>query len=474
MRSADLPLRPQASLSRPVFREDVASPSLDRGRTDGLDALALAGRDGPRSGSNSLALDGARLSVTTSMRVACEVQIEAVRSRPFVRLRKTPSWLAPPARPTPKRSMTRLVPLTADDGAVTAEGKGPFEAEAFVRGLRMAGYLQPIDTSRKTIKGRFSHGLQKEEFKDNLDVFLEMQELKARGEYMVRFKGTAADAHSPYVHLFVTSLPASTSTVKAFPDSTTNADASLTTWTHIPTTAPAVSEWAAKARKFWPVRVQLEGPTAVDVVPVEADAAVADPRSRRRVRRDTFQREVDLDAEVKQREEAQAIELRDNTERNALRASEAAALTLDTSGRSSSRRKKAAASDDAPAQDSEPGPATPTSPSVLDAVKLLGESIAHDPRVQSLTETVTRSASGLREWFASRSLPAPFEAEVGDAEEERERRKKEKRRRKREEQRRAEEMLALEEEEMLREKEARRQRREERRRRRAAEEAEGM
>ncbi|GAA6052733.1 hypothetical protein JCM3770_003526 [Rhodotorula araucariae] len=462
------------SLSRPMSREDAPSPSLDR-RTDALDALALAGRDQPSARSDSLVV----VNTTVSIRTACEVQVEVVRSRPPVRVRKpiASRLNALPLRQTPKRSMTRLIPLMADEGTAGQAGS-PFAAEGFMEGLRLAGYLQPIDTSRKTIKGRFNHGLQKEEFKNNLDVFLDTQQLKARGEYMIRFKGTSADAHSPYVHLFVTSLPSSTSTFKGCPDSSSGADASLTTWTNIPTTTPAVSEWAAKARKFWPVRVQLEGPTKVDVVPTDTEATTGS-RLRRRVRRDTFQREVDLDAVIRLREEAQAIELRDNTERNALRASvgDAAALTVDTSGRSSGRRKSAGDSSNgggAAPKDDEPGPAptTPTSPSVLDAVKILGESIAHDPRVQSLAETVSRSATGLREWFAARALPAPFEAEVEVAEEERERRKKEKREKKKREeddQRRAEELLKLEEQELLCEREGRQKRREERRKRRAAE-----
>lgn len=216
---------------------------------------------------------------------------------------------------------------------------------------------------------------------------------------------------------------------------------------------------------------------------VDGDPA-ADPRLRRRVRRDTFQCDADLDAELKQREEKQAIELRDNTERNALRLAESPALALDTS--SLARRAKGSAAGDADAatptkqqRDAQPSPSTPTGPSVLAAVKLLGESIVQDPRVQSLTETVSRGATGLREWFAARSLPAPFEAEIEDEEADRERRKrdKERRRRKREKRRRVEEGAQRggvdEEGELLREKEERRKRREERHRRRAAADEEG-
>lgn len=62
--------------------------------------------------------------------------------------------------------MTRMVPLSLD-GADEGE-KNPFEEEAYVEGLRKAGYLEPLDVSRKAIKARFTHGLQKEEVRSEL------------------------------------------------------------------------------------------------------------------------------------------------------------------------------------------------------------------------------------------------------------------------------------------------------------------
>lgn len=108
------------------------------------------------------AIDDAR-SPSVDLSVGCQVEILEVRTR--VRVRKATSSnccrLAPPARRAPKRSMTRMVPLGVD-GTVEEE-KNPFDDGVYLEGLRMAGYLEPLDVSRKTIKSRFTHGLQKEE-----------------------------------------------------------------------------------------------------------------------------------------------------------------------------------------------------------------------------------------------------------------------------------------------------------------------
>ncbi|TNY17573.1 hypothetical protein DMC30DRAFT_103797 [Rhodotorula diobovata] len=152
--------RRSASLSRPYFE-----PPVDFERANPLEALALAGRDGPHSLSNSLALDDVRCEAETSIRVACEVQVQAVRTRPAVRIprRGGRPALHSSGRPVPRRSTTRMVPLTAErDDDDDVKERNPLDDDAFKEGLRVAGYLQDIDKSRKTIKGRFSHALQKD------------------------------------------------------------------------------------------------------------------------------------------------------------------------------------------------------------------------------------------------------------------------------------------------------------------------
>ena len=131
------------------------------------------------------------------------VEVPAPQRRP-----QTP--LPPSARTNSKRSETRLVPLNTDLQINT----NPLEHPFFLRGLQSAGYLQPLDISRKTIQRRFMHALKKEEasrhidslscttekltsnlqFQANLEAFLEQHELKARGQFMVRFRGPATGA----------------------------------------------------------------------------------------------------------------------------------------------------------------------------------------------------------------------------------------------------------------------------------------
>ncbi|GAA5996369.1 uncharacterized protein JCM10292_007563 [Rhodotorula paludigena] len=467
--------RRSASLTRSVFRTDAASPTLDpTSSTTDLDALAFAGFEG--SGRSRAQPCDENSPPSADFQQACEVQVVAKRDVVLVRKAKPSSHLNAPRRPVPKRSMTRLVPLAGENGA-SAGLDNPFEDAMFRKTLQLAGFLQPMDTSRKTIKGRFSHSLQKEHFKEGLNAFLEEQGLKPRGEYMIRFKGTPAEPHSPFVHLFTTSLPASTATCKVYPEDVEGPEAATVTWTFL-SAEQNTSEWAAKARKFWPVRVQLEGPTSVDFIP---DTEQPDPStydgfsgaSRRRKRRDSFHREIDLDEEIRAREQAEALELRDNTQANSLRLSETASLKITTKGGGSSSlaetERSAAATAGPPAEEQL---ASPKSPTILASVRQLGESIAHDPRVQSVTQTVTSGVQGLREWFSQRQLPSPFSDEVEQHEEEEERRKREKRRRRREreEMRKRRELEdGAAEDDLEREREERRARREERRRRREME-----
>ncbi|ORY55346.1 hypothetical protein BCR35DRAFT_335641, partial [Leucosporidium creatinivorum] len=162
-----------------------------------------------------------------------------------------------------------LSPLSISGGGGKAEPEArgaqhPFDEPRFAGGLMAAGYLEMFDISRKKIKTRFSHGLGKENFKDHLTTFLDTKDLKSRGEYMIRFVGQQ-DVHSPFVHIYTTTLLLDTSTVKTIPP-TLGASDTLTTWTHLRTINNA-SHWSAKKPKFWPLRVVLEGPSSTDIVP---------------------------------------------------------------------------------------------------------------------------------------------------------------------------------------------------------------
>jgi hypothetical protein len=54
--------------------------------------------------------------------------------------------------------MTRMIP----DEALPLD-VNPLELPGFRKGLMAAGYSAPLDTSRKTIRGRFVHALGKQE-----------------------------------------------------------------------------------------------------------------------------------------------------------------------------------------------------------------------------------------------------------------------------------------------------------------------
>ncbi|GAA5833335.1 hypothetical protein JCM11251_005208 [Rhodosporidiobolus azoricus] len=427
--------RRSASLSRPAFVDPALAFSPDAA----LDALALAGRDGPipsRSRSNSLAADEASRSVATaqlhvelSLTEACEVQV--VPSRPFVKVRNStrPSSSKasrlPAGRPVPKRAMTRMVPEELTDGSVN-----PLESEGFREGLRKAGYLAPIDTSRKAIKGRFVHGLDKEEFKAHLDSFLDDKSLRSRGEYMVRFRGPTTDVHSPFVHLFLTALPSDTTTVKLFADApTVKKPGTSTTWTYLPQDNPDESHWACKAKSFWPVRVCFEGPKATDIVPGTVLDKKEDPRSRRRKRRDTFQREVDLDEVAKKQEAEEEQALKDNTHLNSLRLGEAPSLKLDTSERQSSSSRKSRA----PVEEEEQV-GSPSTPTILASAKQLGQSI-----VATVQPAVQHGLEDFKKWWTQQQTVRAEEPEFFDDEDEDEERQRRRERRRRRRERRARE-----------------------------------
>ncbi|KAI5479636.1 hypothetical protein MNV49_003146 [Pseudohyphozyma bogoriensis] len=122
----------------------------------------------------------------------------------------------------------------------------PFDAPGFARGLQAAGYCEMLETSRKKIKTRFVHALNKENFKSHLHQFLKAKMLKARGEYMVRFVGQT-DVHSPYVHLYTTSIPEDNLPIRIHPVESPDHVDHFSLWTHLHTIKGA-SHWSCKAK----------------------------------------------------------------------------------------------------------------------------------------------------------------------------------------------------------------------------------
>ncbi|BGP53902.1 hypothetical protein JCM8202v2_001474 [Rhodotorula sphaerocarpa] len=273
----------------------------------------------------------------------------------------------------------------------------------------MAGYLEPIDTSRKAIRARFAHGLEKFGFQGHLNAFLAEQGLTARGGYMIRFGGTPTEVHSPFVHDFVSGSPAHKHKCQVADPSSES-----TTWTALSFRGNDGGSWSCKARRFWPVRVVLEGPTPTGVSGPWPGQEQPDARPKMRKRRDTFQREIDLEAETRRREQVEALELLSNTDRNAA-SGNAPALKVKIPAEEQSEQVEAS---------------SPSSPSIYASVKQLGASVAANfgPAVQQFPTAMQKSIGELREWFAQRQLPSPFE---DDVEEEEERRRREARRRRR-------------------------------------------
>lgn len=90
---------------------------------------------------------------------AFQVQTLQARHRLSWCRRSRDATAASSRRTDSKRSETRLVPLNTDFDINT----NPLEDPVFLQGLRSAGFLQPLDVSRKTIQRRFMHALKKEE-----------------------------------------------------------------------------------------------------------------------------------------------------------------------------------------------------------------------------------------------------------------------------------------------------------------------
>ncbi|GAA5882588.1 hypothetical protein JCM16303_002059 [Sporobolomyces ruberrimus] len=358
---------------------------------------------------------------------------------------------------------TPLVQFDAEsNGGPREVNQHPLAKPAFLSGLKYAGYLEPLDTSRNKIKQRFNHFLEKQNFKSNLAAFLENAGREKLGESMVRFVGTE-EPHSPFVSLFVTKAIETTEAVKIYaidPSSTSSVGRSSTQWTFLIAGTDASSEWTCKAKRFWPVKVRFEGPNNVQPAAMIPSAPPTRPRGKRR---DTFQREIDLDAELKKKdneeqEEKERVKL--NTTKNSARPSDSPAISIDT---------KNTAPVEPPLEEKKQR--TPITPTVLEAARHLGTSIVASlpPSMQQLPTVMQHR---LKQWFdgpePGRGRDYEEDGEEYDSEEDRRRRE---RRRQRRERRRWEEegILRDSDRETRHEAPERRARKEERRRRRAGE-----
>ncbi|GAA5964129.1 hypothetical protein JCM21900_003637, partial [Sporobolomyces salmonicolor] len=299
------------------------------------------------------------LSLAVSIQETCVVQVLSTRPSVHVRKSARASTFAvpPPARrPTRKRAMTRLIPTVSSN----KDEDKPFEKRNCQRGLRWAGYLEPLHTSRKKIKQRF--------FTAHLDAFLEQKGIKKRGEWVVRFVG-ATDPHSPFVHLFTTSRLTNPAPVKVYPGDlgTTSSQGpdAFTQGTNLPSSAPGESEWTLQSQALLapsgassrahprrtPSRRALLPPSSPRRTSTAPGAAAA-------TRHDPVQDEIALDVELERRAtleaHAQTHGLRPSESARA-RARERASVKVspeETLSSGSSRRRGAEQEDD--------GPATPT------------------------------------------------------------------------------------------------------------------
>ncbi|GAA6011545.1 hypothetical protein JCM11491_004683 [Sporobolomyces phaffii] len=422
---------------------------------------------------------------SSSSRSPFVVQSSATRPRPAV---GTSSSLSMTGADFSSGSVTRHTSAGNHPGPTSSASDGhPLANSAFLLGLKSAGYLEPLDTSRNKIKQRFNHFLEKQNFKANLYAFLEHTGVERLGESMVRFVGTE-EPHSPYVSVFVTSAIETTEAVKIYAaadpaSASPDVGRASTRWTLVTAEPDASCEWACTAKRFWSVRVRFEGPThATSSASPAATATVTATRPRGK-RRDTFQREVDLDAhewkkrgdddddddELRAKADDAVARLELNTARNSARPRDSVAIAIDTQNT-------------APIADDDYGhhhdnnnrePRTPVTPTVLEAAKQLGTSIVASlpPSMQQLP---TAMQHRIKQWL-DRPGPAAHGNDDGQYEEydsEEDRRRREKRRRRRERRRREEEAERDEPGAFVKEEdkdEERRARKAERRRRRADE-----
>ncbi|GAA5931482.1 uncharacterized protein JCM15063_001480 [Sporobolomyces koalae] len=288
-----------------------------------------------------------------------------------------------------------LSSLATTASSLGDEDQNPLSRGPFLLGLKCVGYLEPLDASRNKVKQRFNHFLEKQHFKANLYAFLEHAGVERLGECMVRFAGTPEEPHSPYVSIFVTSPIGKSEAVKIYAASDPESTASRASTLWSPLSAPSD----------------------------DGDSASLPSRPRGE-RRDTFQRVIDLDAEIEKSEREEQLEkekLKLNTRRNSTRPADSPAIQIDT---------KNTAPIEPPMEENRQR--TPVTPTVLESVKLLGQSVIASlpPSMQQLPATVQ---TRFKEWLDHR----PAEDHEIEYDSEEDRRERERRRRRRERRKRA-------------------------------------
>lgn len=241
---------------------------------------------------------------------------------------------------------------------------------------------------------------------------------------MIRFVGQQ-DVHSPFVHVYTTSLLSDVATIKIFPDNPDPSDLEgHTLWTHLRTVeVPSrASHWSCRKNKFWPLRVVLEGPTSTDIVP-SADAPPSPIEERPRHRSSNRDRDRRSDDEAP---------LSPSTQSN----------TRANSAFVNHPKRQVVEPPPVPPPTLElppPPPGTPAAagaaPTILASVKQLGVAVAHaiPPQVQT---TIQSQVAALRSWMKKGE-----EGEEGGSEDEEARR--ERRRARRQARREKEEMESM-------------------------------
>ncbi|KAM0792483.1 hypothetical protein ACM66B_005156 [Microbotryomycetes sp. NB124-2] len=227
------------------------------------------------------------------------------------------------SREAPRERTEIRVLLAKDDSLAKAGGNEeelptfpesrPFDDADAKLGLLSAGYLELFDVSRKKIKTRFVHGLEKLQFKVHLQAFLAQKIIKPTTEYMVRFVGKT-DVHSPFIHIFTSTLLEDSAALKVSPTDTEGAGSTL--WTYLRTSDTNQVHWSCKKTGFWPVRIVLEGPPTLTYTAETASEHNSSFASRSRARSRDRSRDGRDDNDDDDAAESPEVELRRNTRQN--------------------------------------------------------------------------------------------------------------------------------------------------------------
>ncbi|KAK4058667.1 hypothetical protein OIO90_000111 [Microbotryomycetes sp. JL221] len=268
----------------------------------------------------------------------------------------------------------------------------PFAQLDAKMGLLAAGYLEMFDVSRKKIRARFVHGLEKLQFKLHLEAFLSQKGVKPTTEFMVRFVGTTA------------SVLDDQSTIKVLPSGSESDSKPVgsTLWTYLRTTNKNQVHWSCKKAAFWPVRVVLEGPAPFSSDPDRPESS----RSRRRSSSKSSRRSdcdlTDDDTKTKDAGEDPELELKRNTRRNSEHINHPKRAVIDFNEVDPSKPSTGPVSREPNADDdheSERGNVTtPSSPPTIGAaVRQLGAAVVSSIPSQ-ITTAVQHQLQAIRGW----------------------------------------------------------------------------